>query len=81
MNEYRLQGQYPMEKVCKNCEYFVQKTFESSRYLWGDCMNGANSIGSDGKKEQAAFVWADKNCSDFKPRQERKSSQHSVWAG
>ncbi|MHC4694049.1 MAG: hypothetical protein ACYS67_15010 [Planctomycetota bacterium] len=70
-----------MEKVCKNCEHFEQKTFESSRYLWGDCTKGAISIWPDGKKQQAAFVWADKNCGDFKPRQERKSSQHSVWAG
>lgn len=66
----RHQGKNPMEEVCKNCEYFSQKTFESSRYLWGDCMKGASSIGEDGEKEQAAFVWADKTCSDFKPRHE-----------
>ena len=77
----RLQGKDPMEKICKNCEYFVQKTFESSKYSWGDCMNGRNSIGADGKKEQAIFVWADKTCGDFKPRQEQKSSQQSVGAG
>lgn len=33
-------------------------------------MNGAGSIGADGKKEQAAFVWADKTCSDFKAEHE-----------
>ncbi len=70
-----------MEQVCKNCEYFVQKTFESSRYLWGDCTKEAISIVANGKKEQAAFVWADKNCGDFKLRQERKPSQRSVGAG
>jgi hypothetical protein len=61
-----------MKKVCKSCEYFVQMTFDSSRYLWGDCMKGASSIEADGKKVQGAFVWADKTCSDFKPKHERK---------
>ncbi|MDH4239055.1 MAG: hypothetical protein OEW48_05800 [Phycisphaerae bacterium] len=61
-----------MEKVCKNCKYFVQKTFDSSKYLWGDCMKEAGSIEADCKKEQGVFMWADKTCSDFKPKQERK---------
>ncbi len=68
----RLTGKDPMEKVCKNCEYFVQKTFDSSKHLWGDCMKKAGSIEADGKKEQGAFMWADKTCSDFKLKQERK---------
>ena len=70
-----------MKKVCKNCEHFVQKTFDSSKHLWGDCMKKAGSIEADGKKEQGAFMWADKTCSDFKLKQERKPGQHSVGAG
>jgi hypothetical protein len=61
-----------MEKVCKNCEYFAQKTFDSSKYLWGDCMKEASPIEADGREKQGVFMWADKTCSDFKPKQERK---------
>lgn len=60
-----------MEKVCKNCEYFVQVS-STIEYICGDCMKAESSIEADGKKEQGAFVWADKTCSDFKLKQERK---------
>lgn len=60
-----------MEKVCKNCKYFVQVSF-STEYIWGDCMNTASSIEADDKKKHGIFTWADKNCSDFKPKEERK---------
>jgi len=64
--ELRVTGKNPVEKVCKNCEYFLQVSFSG----WGDCMKAASSIGADGRKEQGAFMWADKTCSDFKPKQE-----------
>lgn len=57
-----------VKKVCKNCEYFVQVSF-TSKYIWGDCMKAASSIEADGKEEQGAFMWVDKTCSDFKPKQ------------
>lgn len=56
-----------MERICKNCEYFVQVS-STSEYMWGDCMKLVSSVEIDGKKEHGAFVWADKTCSDFKPK-------------
>ncbi len=58
-----------VKKVCKNCEYFVQVS-STNKHIWGDCMKAASSIEADGKKELGAFMWADKTCSDFKPREE-----------
>ena len=65
----RLKRKDLMEKVCKNCEYFVQ-VCSTNEHIWGDCMKAASSIEADGKKELGAFMWADKTCSDFKPREE-----------
>ena len=61
-----------MEKVCKNCEYFVQASFGDNRYIWGDCMKASSSKEADGKKKRGIFMWADKTCSDFKPKEEQK---------
>jgi len=63
----RVKGKNPMEKICKNCEYFLQVGFDGS---WGDCMKASSSMEADGRKKQGAFMWADKTCSDFKPKQE-----------
>lgn len=57
-----------MEKVCKNCEYFVQVS-STSTHIWGDCMKSASSIEADEKKEHGVFMWADNTCSDFNPKQ------------
>jgi hypothetical protein len=60
-----------MEKTCKNCEYFSQVN-SMSKHVWGDCMKTASFIEADGEKKRGAFMWADKTCSDFKPKEERK---------
>jgi len=56
-----------MERICKNCECFVQVS-STSEYMWGDCMKPVSSVEMDGKKARGTFVWADKTCSDFKPK-------------
>ncbi len=60
-----------MEKICKNCEYFVAKGisyFPSPR--WGDCMKPRdNNSEVDVEKQRGVFMWEDKTCGDFKPKQ------------
>ena len=68
----RIKGKNPVEEVCKNCKYFVQVSFGLSKYVWGDCMKAASSIEADGKKKNGAFMWANKTCSDFNPKEEPK---------
>lgn len=58
-----------MEKVCKSCEHFVQVSSGFSKYIWGDCMKDVDPVESDGKEKRGSFMWANKTCSDFKPRQ------------
>lgn len=59
-----------MKKICKNCEYFVAKGISYSSPRWGDCMKpkGCNDE-VDVEKEHGVFMWEDKTCSDFEPRQ------------
>ena len=61
-----------MEKVCKNCEYFVQISCFSGKYLWGDCREPSMKEMSIDKKD--VFKWADKTCLNFKPRQEAEKT-------
>ena len=56
-----------MERVCKNCEHFVQVS-STSEHIWGDCMKSVSPVGTDGRKIHGAFMWADKTCIDFKPK-------------
>ena len=59
-----------MRKICKNCEYFVAKGLSYSSPRWGDCMKpraGDAEVGVE--KRRGVFVWDDKTCSDFKPKQ------------
>jgi len=70
----RLIGRNSMEEVCRNCEYFVQVSPSFSKYVWGDCMKEARSAESNGKKKRGTFMWADKTCSDFKPKQKPGNS-------
>ena len=58
-----------MEKVCKNCEYFVQENISGTTYAWGHCKKPKTSVMVSVKNERGAFMWADKTCSDFKPKQ------------
>jgi hypothetical protein len=61
-----------MEKFCKNCKYFVQVSFGVSRHIWGYCLKDADSIEPNDRQERGAFMWADKTCGDFKPKEEIK---------
>lgn len=63
-----------MEKICKNCEYFVQLS-STSEHIWGDCMRSVSSFEVDGRKEHGAFMWADKTCDDFKPKRNLSKSR------
>jgi hypothetical protein len=60
-----------VEKICKNCEYFVATGipyFSSPR--WGDCMKTTGcDDDEDAKRERGVFVWDNDTCSDFKPKQ------------
>lgn len=60
-----------MKETCKNCEYFVAKGISYfSSPKWGDCMKPrACNAQIDGEKGRGVFVWEDKTCSDFKPKQ------------
>jgi len=57
-----------MEEVCRYCEHFVQRSFSSGTYLWGDCREPSMKERSIDKKD--VFKWADGTCSDFKPNQQ-----------
>ena len=59
-----------MEKVCRNCEYFVQRSFSLSTYLWGDCQKPASGMEQTNGNKKGVFKWDDATCSDFKPKQE-----------
>jgi hypothetical protein len=64
-----------MEKICKNCEHFVQRSLDKGRYL-SACQKSAGSIKKmDGDKE-VVFKWTDDTCPDFKPGQEREIAGH-----
>jgi len=59
-----------MDKICKNCEYFEQGSTNISKYVWGNCKKAASSAVTESNRERAAFMWGDKTCSDFKPKQQ-----------
>ena len=61
-----------MERVCKNCDYFIQVN-SMSKHIWGDCMKTASSIEADGKKKRGAFMWADKTCIHFRQKPQQGS--------
>jgi len=70
-----------MEEVCKNCEYFVQENILGATYAWGHCKKPTASVAAQREKERGAFMWADKTCSDFKPRQKPDNNPRSVPRG
>jgi hypothetical protein len=61
-----------MEKLCKNCKHFAQVSFGVSKHIWGDCMKSAGSIEGDDREDRGTFMWGDKTCSDYKPKEELK---------
>ena len=62
-----------MEKICKNCQYFVQGSVSSPEYIWGNCMKPGKYVpDARDNEKRGIFTWADKTCSDFKPRQDLK---------
>lgn len=59
-----------MEKTCENCEYFMRMSMDIGKYHWGYCQKpGSGTKEMNGNKE-GVFMWANKTCNDFKPRQE-----------
>lgn len=54
-----------MEKICKNCVFFVQISDGTRRHVWGDCTKAADSTLTDSEKEPGVFTWAEKACDDF----------------
>lgn len=60
-----------MKKICRNCEYFVRKGFSQSSPKWGDCMKPRGHVveADNDNEERGVFMWDDKTCSDFKPKQ------------
>ena len=60
-----------MRETCENCEYFVAKGISySSSPRWGDCMKPTGFNGDvDVEKQRGVFMWNDKTCGDFKPKQ------------
>ena len=61
-----------MEKVCKNCEYFIQESVVIMDYGWGHCKKPTRSAVIDSEKERGVFTWADDFCNDFKPKQKEE---------
>lgn len=60
----------PMERICNNCQYFVEAiTSILGEHIWGDCVK------PNGKEEHGVFTWGDSSCEDFRPRQNSTSSQ------
>lgn len=61
-----------MEKICKNCQYFVQGTVSTFGYedIWGHCESPENYVRDESdNKMRGMFTWSDRSCSDFKPRE------------
>lgn len=59
-----------MKNICKNCEYFVLRGFSHSSVTWGDCTKPrADVVAVDADKGRGVFMWEDKTCADFKPKQ------------
>jgi len=56
-----------MEKICRNCEYFVKKSLFSIKHQWGDCQEPSVKEASFDKKD--VFKWSNGTCSKFKPKQ------------
>jgi hypothetical protein len=44
-----------MERICKNCEHFVQVS-SASEHIWGDCMKSVSAVGADGRKEHVMIL-------------------------
>jgi hypothetical protein len=55
-----------MEKICKNCDYFVQISLDSGKDLFGDCHEPTRKEVSI--NEEPSFTWGDKTCPNFKPK-------------
>jgi hypothetical protein len=58
-----------MEKICKNCKHFIQRSIGISSDPWGECMKAKDSLQKNRKtnphEEHGVFKWADSTCQDF----------------
>ncbi len=61
-----------MDKVCKNCEYFVIKSSYLSPHVWGDCTKPGKSVRDFKGNETSPFTWDDKTCQDFRLRTKQR---------
>ena len=59
---------WTVEKICKNCEFFVQVSTGEAKYAFGSCMNPETSYVGENGKAKGVFRWADNTCIDFKPK-------------
>ena len=51
----------------------MPRGFSQSSPTWGNCMKpGDHAAEANVNRERGVFVWDDKTCSDFKPKQEQK---------
>ena len=57
-----------MDKICKNCEYFVIASLCFTPHIWGDCTKSGKSVRGSKGNETSSFTWGDQTCQDFRPR-------------
>ena len=68
-----------MEKICRNCAYYVQISFSSSEYFWGDCRKPvSNPVSNSDKESKSVFKWSDETCAGFKSKQEVIKGGHNL---
>jgi len=67
-----------MEKLCKNCKYFVRGSsivFFNPEYIWGDCVNPEKIVVNlTDKEKRGVFKWATNICENFEPVQEHEKN-------
>lgn len=67
-----------MDKKCENCKHFRIGSVIPIHYIWGDCVNPQRCpVDAQGKKFNRVFMWADKSCDYFEPK-ERSVNQRIV---
>jgi hypothetical protein len=65
-----------MDKVCKNCEYFVIASLCFTTHIWGDCTKSGKSVGgSNGNETPSPFTWGDQTCQNFRPRTKQRQME------
>jgi hypothetical protein len=60
-------GALPMDRICRNREYFVRISTHTDAYSWADCMNPEMAVVDAERQTERVFRWADGTCIYFKP--------------